>query len=333
MAATACRAYRYRFYPTVEQKRQLAKTLGCCRFVFNYFLQQRIEAWKNRKKHLAYGDCSALLPPLKEKYEWLAEISSVCLQQSLRHLDRAFRSFFEKRTRFPKFKSKHRRQSASYMGNAFTYRNCQITLAKQTVPLDIRWSRRFKETPTSLTVTIDSAGRYFVSIHMEETIQPLPRAKKSVGIDLGLTNVGTDSRGHAIAGPSFLARGMGRLKRLQRRFSRKKRGSKNSQKAKRQVARQHSRIRDRRIDFLHKVSRQLVNENQVIAAESLAVKKMLQAKQLSRSIADAAWSTLLRFLTYKCQWYGRTLVSVDQYFPSSKRCSHCSFEMDFSNIW
>jgi putative transposase len=265
------------------------------------------------------------LVELKREKEWLAEVSAVCVQQSIRHLESAFVNFFQGRARYPTFKSKQRIQAASYMRNAFAFRNGEITLAKQKQPLDIRWSRRFSGEPTSLTVSRDPSGRYFISILVEERVDPLPPCPKAVGLDLGLTHQIVDSAGHRLARPGFLEIGLRRLRRLQRRLSRKQRGSNNRGKQKRQVARQHAKIRDRRMDFLHKVSRQLVDENQVIAVEDLSVKEMIQNKRLSRHIADAAWSTLLRLLAYKCQWYGRDLVAIDRYFPSSKQCSSCGF--------
>ena len=328
MATAVPRAYKYRFYPTSSQEEQFAKTFGCCRFVFNHFLNLRVQTWQKEKRSLSYTDCSALLPKLKTQYDWLKEVSSVSLQQSLRHLETAYRNFFKKCTRFPKFKSKHQRQSASYMRNAFTYENGEITLAKHKEPLSIRWSRHFQGTPTSLTITRDSCGHYFASILVEETVPKLPLVKSTIGIDLGLIHEIKDHAGHAIARPGFFEKGLVRLKRLQRRLSRKVKGSKNRQKARRQVARQHNRIRRRRIDFLHKTSWELVRENQTIVTEDLAVKKMIQSKRLSRHIADAAWGTLLRFLEYKCQWYGRTLVRVARSFPSSKLCSSCGFKLD-----
>ena len=328
MASPILRAYKYRFYPTVEQKEQLAKTFGCTRFVYNHFLNLRSEAWREEKKRLSNGDCSKLLGELKREHEWLTEVSSVCLQQSLRHLDRAFGNFFQQRANYPQYKSKYRPQSATFMRNAFVYRNGHLSLAKHRQPLSIRWSRRFEGTPSSLVVSRDSTGRYFVSVLVEEAVAPLPFVKTSVGIDLGLSHEVVDSSGHAISRPGFLDNGLQRLKKLQRQLSHKRKGSKNRQKKKQQVARQHARIRDRRLDFLHKISRQLVNENQVIAAEDLDVRGMVKDRRLSRHIADAGWSTLLRFLEYKCRWYGREFVSVGRFFPSSKLCSGCGFKAE-----
>lgn len=328
MSQTVVRAYKYRFYPTTEQVEQLAKTFGCCRFIYNHFLHLRTQSWKEEKRRLSYGECSKRLAELKREKEWVGEVSAVCVQQSLRHLEGAFVNFFQGRTRYPNFKSKQRIQAASYMKNAFTYHDGEITLAKQKQPLNIRWSRRFTGEPTSLTVTLDSAGRYFVSILVEEVVHPLPPQPKAIGLDLGLTHQIVDSTGRKLTRPGFLTIGLRRLRRLQRTLSRKKRGSNNRQKHKQQVARQHAKIRDRRLDFLHKVSRQLVDENQVIAVEDLSVKEMIQNKRLSRHIADAAWSTLLRLLAYKCQWYGRDLVAIDRYFPSSKQCSSCGYRVE-----
>ncbi len=214
------------------------------------------------------------------------------------------------------------------MENAFVYRNGELTLAKQKEPLPIRWSRRFSGIPRSVTVRRDSCGRYFVSILVEETIDKLPFVRGQIGIDLGLLNQVTDQRGNQLARPNFSKKGQGRQKKLARAVARKCKGSKNRQRAKQKLARHHAKIRDRRIDFLHKLSWQLVNENQVIVAEDLAVQKLMQEKKLSRSIADAGWATLLGFLEYKCRWYGKTYLKVDRFFPSSKLCSSCGFKVD-----
>ena len=317
------RAYRYRFYPTEEQKTRLAQTFGCCRWVYNHFLELKGSMWRKEKKALTYGDSSRVLTSLKDEYPWLREVSSVTIQQTLRHLDRAFSNFFSYKAQYPSFKKRHYQQSASYTKSAFTYKNGKIKLAKQKKSLKIRWSRSFHGEPTSLTVTKDSSGRYYISIIVKEEVQPLPFTKNESGFDLGITNTVIDDEGNQISNPNFLKKEIKILRRRQKSISRKRKGSKNRQKQRIKVARLHSRIRDKRHDFLHKLSSQIVNENQVIAVESLQVKNMIKNKHLSRAIADVSWGTFLRFLEYKCHWYGKEFIQIDQFFPSSKRCSHC----------
>jgi len=266
---------------------------------------------------------------LKKERPWLKEVSSVNLQQALRYLDRAFQNFFSKSHRYPRFKKRGFEQSASYMKTAFTYKDGEITLSKQREPLKIRWSRRFKGDPTSLTISKDSSDRYYVSIHVKEKVAPLPFKKKKIGVDVGLIDLMTDDKGNKKQNPRFLGGALKQLRRRQKALSRKQKESQNRQKAKLKVARCHARIRDKRQDFLHKLSRQLVNENQVIVVENLRVKNMMRNRRLSRSIADASWSTLLRFLEYKTSWYGRGFVKVETFFPSSKRCSHCGYVLEY----
>ena len=209
------------------------------------------------------------------------------------------------------------------MKNAFTFRNGEITLAKCSTPLNIRWSRRFQGEPISITITMDRQGRYYISILVEEMIKPLPVIAKTVGIDLGLTNAVTTSDGRKTNPTLFLKSQLKKLKRGQQDLSRKKKGSANRAKARRALGKISGKIKDRRMDALHKLSKQLVSENQVICAEDLAVKKMMKNKHLARSISDAGWGTLLQFVKYKSEWYGRQFVQIDRYFPSSKQCSHC----------
>lgn len=317
------KAYKYRFYPTEDQKENFAKTFGSCRFVYNYFLTEWNRSWKEDKKSLTYSKCSLLLRTLKVEYEWLKDVSSVCLQQSLRHLDKAFQNFFAKRTKFPSLKKKGSTQSATYMKNSFSFKDRKLVLAKQKEALNIRWSRTFSGEVTSLTITKDGADRYFVSLLVLEEVESFPFTIGQVGIDLGVSDIIVDDKGSKLVNPAFLKKGLKRLRRSQRSLSRKIRGSRNREKAKRKVAKCHAKIKDKRTDFLHKVSSKLVNENQVIVAEDLSVKKMQKNKNLARSIADSSFATLLRFLEYKCNWFGREFVTVAKFFPGSKRCSSC----------
>ncbi len=322
------RAYKYRLYPNEEQKEYLAKTFGCCRFIYNYFLNKKQVSWKDKTKALNLIDCCSLLTSLKKEKPWLKEISSVCLQQVLRSLDKAYQNFFKKRAKYPKFKSKSARQSAHYMKNAFQYKNGQVFLAKMKDPLDIRFSRRFEGIPTSLTISKDGANRYFISILVKENIASLPFVKRDIAIDLGLKHFLINQRGEKENNPRFLKQGRKRLKRLLQSLCRKKKGSNNRKKAKVKVAKLHGKIVDRRRDFLHKISSQIVDENQVIICEDLKVKNMQKNRRLSFSIAEASWTTLINMLKYKSKWYGRDFVQVETFFPSSKICSDCGNKLE-----
>ena len=258
---------------------------------------------------------------------FLREVSNVPLQQALRHQQNAFAAFFARRSRYPQFKSKRRsRASATFTsGNSFRFRDGQLWLAKMTGPLDVRWSRPLPEgaEPSTVTVSRDAAGRWFVSVLVEETVEPHPQTDAAVGIDAGITSLLTLSTGEKIANPRHERRDRQRLAKAQRELSRKQKGSANREKARRKVARVHARIADRRADFLHKVTTRLVRENQALAVEDLTVRNMVRNHSLARAISDASWSELRRMLEYKAEWYGRTVIAVDRFYPSSKTCSAC----------
>jgi putative transposase len=326
------RAYQYRFYPTEEQVKILARTFGCVRYVYNWALRLRIDTYAAEKRSLSYNVLSRQLTTLKQQKEaaFLNEVSSVPLQQSLRHLNQAFTNFFEGRAAYPKWKSRHGKQSAEYTRSAFTWDGVTLRLAKMEAPLDIRWSRPLPEgvRPTTVTVTKDTAGRYFVSILVEEDIAPMPRANKVVGLDLGLKSMVVTSDGEAIGNPKFFARDEKKLARAQRRLSKKKKGSRNREKARRKVARIHARIADRRRNYQQQLSTRIIRENQTICVESLRVKNMVKNHCLAKSIHDVGWGEFVRQLEYKAAWYGRTLVKIDTFYPSSKRCFDCGHVLD-----
>jgi putative transposase len=319
------RAYKYRFYPTDEQKRILAQTFGCCRFVYNWGLSTRKTAYSQHGQKLSYNDLSAMLPALKKEHPWLSDVSSVPIQQSLRHLDHAYKNFFEGRAKYPTFKKKQGNQSSTYASNAFTWEHGQFTLAKMDEPLDIVFHRAFPKgcKPSSITVSKDCANRYFVSLLVEEEIKPLPVVNSQVGLDLGLKSMVILSTGEAVGNPRYYAKDEKRLAKAQRRHARKKKGGNNREKARRKVARVHARIQDRRHDYQHKLSTRIVHENQVICVESLAVKNMVKNHCLAKAISDGGWGELVRQLEYKSQWYGRTLIKIDRWYPSSKTCHDC----------
>jgi putative transposase len=328
MTKVVRRAYKYRFYPSPQQAAELARTFGCVRVVWNLALEARTTAWYQRHERVSYVRSSAMLTEWKRSDDlaYLGEVSSVPLQQALRHLQGAFVDFWEKRALYPKFKSRKRsRQSAEYTRSAFRYRDDQLTLAKMAEPLDIRWSRPLPDgaQPSTVTVSRDAAGRWFVSLLCESPVEPHPATGSVIGVDAGITSLVTLSTGEKVANPRHERRDRARLAQAQRTLSRKQKGSANRERARRKVARVHARITDRRRDFLHKLTTRLVRENQAVAIEDLSVRNMTRNHFLARAISDAAWSDLRGMLEYKCDWYGRQLVVIDRWYPSSKTCSAC----------
>ncbi|WP_227791534.1 RNA-guided endonuclease InsQ/TnpB family protein [Burkholderia sp. BE17] len=276
---------------------------------------------------VGYHETSAALTALKKTSEhaWLNEVSSVPLQQALRHLQTAFSNFFAKRAKYPNFRRKDGAQSAEYTASAFKWNGTSLKLAKMDAPLATRWSRTIPKGAkvTTVTVSKDTAGRYHVSMLCDDAVSAKSEETGTVGVDLGLTDFVVLSTGEKIAAPNEFRKNEAKLAKLQRRLARKQPGSANRRKVRLKVARMHARISDCRKDFLHKLSTQLINENQVIVVERLAVRYMLKNRRLAKSIGDASWSEFVRQLTYKARWSGRTLIHIDRWYPSSKRCSDC----------
>jgi putative transposase len=327
VARTVKRAFKFRFYPTEAQAAELARTFGCVRKVYNMALAARTEAWTLRRERVNYTATSALLTGWKKTDDlaFLNQVSSVPLQQTLRHLQVAFTNFFANRARYPSFKSKKRsRRSAEYTTSAFRYRDGRLTLAKMAEPLDIVWSRPLPDgaAPSTVTVSQDPAGRWFVSLLCDDVIEPVA-ACGAVGVDAGLEHLLTVSTGEKITNPRPERRDRVRLARAQRELARKQNGSANRGKARLKVARVHARIADRRRDHLHKLTTRLVRDNQTIVIEDLTVRNMLANHCLARAISDAAWRQFRTMLAYKADWHGRNLIVVDRWFPSSKLCSTC----------
>ncbi|MFF3356893.1 RNA-guided endonuclease InsQ/TnpB family protein [Streptomyces sp. NPDC002917] len=323
------RAFKYRFYPTDAQAAELSRTFGCVRKVYNLALAARTEAW-TRQERVNYNQTSALLTAWKktEELAFLNDVSSVPLQQTLRHLQTAFTNFFSKRAKYPRFKSRKKsRKSAEYTTSGLRFRDGRLTLAKMAGPLDIVWSRPLPEgaKPSTVTVSQDSAGRWFVSMLCDDlTVGPLAATDAAVGVDVGLNHLLTLSTGEKIANPRHERTDRARLAKAQRALARKARGDgANRRRARLKVAKIHARIADRRRDGLHKLTTRLVRENQTIVIEDLTVRNMVRNRSLARAISDAAWAEFRSLLEYKAQWYGREVIAVDRFFPSSKLCSVC----------
>ena len=319
------KAYKYRFYPTSEQVQMLEKTFGCIRFVYNYMLRYRTDEW-HKGNRINYNMTSSLLTELKrqEKTAWLKEVSSVPLQQSLRHLQTGFVNFFEKRTAYPTFKKKRDRQSATYVKSGFKWcSDTRILEVAKLGRLKIKWSRFFQSDPSSITLSKDLSGRYFVSFRIDEPNKPMPEATKQIGIDLGITHLVITSDGQKIGNPKNTAKNEKRLKFLQKRLSRRKKGSARREKARQKVAKLHSKVKDARLDHTHKMTTHLIEDTQMIAMEDLSPRNMMQNRPLAKAIGDCGWHEIVRQLEYKAEWYGREIVKIDRFFPSSKRCHVC----------
>ncbi len=327
------KGYKFRFYPTPEQENLLRRTLGCVRLIYNKALAARTQAWYENKELLSYKKTSAMLTNWKKQddLDFLSKVSSVPLQQSLRHLQTAFTNFFSLRAKYPNFKKKRNGGSAEFTKSAFKWKDGQVYLAKCSAPLPIRWSRQLPQgcSPTTITVMLDPSNRWSVSLRFNDNrdlkLKPL---KKRVGVDVGISSLITTSDGTKVNNPKYFNKLYKKLRLSQKSLSRKTKGSNNYQKARLKLARIHAKIKDSRLDYTHKLTTQLIRENQTIVVEDLAVKNMVKNHKLARAISDANWGELLRQLEYKAEWYGRELIKIDRYFPSSKRCSNCGYVVD-----
>ena len=319
------RGYKYRAYPNRKQRELFEKTFGCCRFVYNYYLDEKQGLWREWHDTLSYNQMSKdLAAYLKREHAWLKEADSIALQQSLRHLDRAYDNFFKKRGGYPKFKSKRYKQSYRTMNiNA----NISINVDSITLPkagrVKIVNTRDFDGRIISATVSRTSSGRYYISLQVEEEYEILPNGGGSIGLDAGLKSLYTTSDSDIYPNPKTLSLHEKRMKRLQRSLSRKKKGSKNSEKARLRLAREHEKVSDIRNDIQHKITHKLASENQVVCVEDLDVKGMMKDHRLAKHISDASWSELCRKLEYKIADHGGILIKVPRTYASSQICSCC----------
>ena len=321
-------AYKYRLHPTREQSGFFNKSFGCVRFIYNWGLQKRIEAYMKDKGRISYVQLCAMLTDLKkeEQYSWLREVSTECLQQSLRNLDAAFTRFFREKKGFPRFKSKSRsRQSyKAILSVHVDQERRRIKLPK------IGWvkygnNRKFEGDVRSVTVSVTPSGKYHVSVLVDdgkEIPEKLPVTfDTTIGIDMGIKDFAVCSNGDTYENPGHLIKAEQRLRTLQKRLSRKKKGSNRRNRARMILARQHEKVANRRQDYLHKISTKIVRENQAIVVEDLNTKGMMKNHRLSKAIGACGWSTFFKMLEYKCERQGKTFIRIGRFDPSSKTCS------------
>lgn len=328
------RAYKYRIYPTDEQKVLFTKTFGCCRFVYNWALNLKITAYKERKETLGNVYLTNLMKSeLKTEHEWLSEVNSQSLQSALRNLDTAYTSFFRntKAVGFPRFKSRRDRQSF------LCPQRCRVDFKKGTITIpkakDIPavLHRKFKGAVKTVTVSMTPSGKYFASVLVDTSIQELPasviQVDTALGIDLGIKSLAVCSDGRMFDNPKNLQKSLDRLKLFQKRLSRKQKGSSNRNKARIRVARLREHIANRRKDNLHKITHALTHDNQVrtICMEDLNVKGMQRNHHLAQAVGDASFGMFLTMLEYKCKWYSVNFIKIDRFAPSSKTCGKCGY--------
>lgn len=335
--------YKYRIYPTEHQKEIFAKHFGCCRFVYNYFLNREKEFYLNNKEdieskrikgHNTAFDNQKILTQLKKNkdFEWLKEVGSHSLGLALKNLESAYSNFFRKRAKFPKFKKKSYHQSYNIDNLTLYIKNGKIYIPKIKDGVKIIEHRPLEGKILNGTISKTAGEKYFISITVEKEIEELPVITNEIGLDLGIKDFAVMSNGDKVTNPHFKKKEVKKLKKFQRALSRKKKDSRRREKCRIKLARLNASIKNKKNDFLHKLSSKLINENQVICLEDLNVKGMVKNHRLAESISECSWFEFVRQLNYKAKWYGRTVVKIDRFFPSSKTCSNCGFIKESLNL-
>ena len=326
------KAYKYRIYPNKKQKEIIAKTFGCCRFVYNTYLAKRIKTYEETKETFTYVQCANDMKKLKSEFDWLKEVDSTALQSSLRNLDSAYKKFFKEHAGYPKFKTKKNRYKSyisknnkTTIGGSITFENKHIKLPKLGL-VKIRDKQIPQGRILNATISQEPNGHYYCSLCCTDVeFEQLPKTNKNVGIDLGICDFAILSNGNKIENPRFYEQSEKKLLKLQRELSRKTIGSNRWNKARTKVAKLQKHIYNQRKDFLQKLSTTIINNYDVICIEDLDVKSMKETDSTIRNkrVGDVSWSEFRRMLTYKCEWYGKTLSVIDRYYPSSQICHRC----------
>ena len=328
------KAIKIRIYPSAEQVDFINKQLGCCRFVYNNCLAFRKDSYQNEHISVSSSEAVKHITSLKKDNEWLKDVHSKVLQQSVRDMNQAYDNFFKVHRGFPKFKSKHdNRQSCRFPKDAFIgVRGNRIDLIKVLKDIHFKCSRnderylnRNQDKVKSITLSKEPNGKSYLSVLIDKPLRQVPQSSSMVGLDLGIKDFAVTSDGQVIENIHFKKNEESRLKRLQRQISKKVVGSKNREKARLRFAKLNEKIRNRKLNFLHDVTNHLIDENQVIVMEDLNVKGMVRNHKLAESISEVNWGEFRRILTYKAAWHGRQLVFIDRFYPSSKRCNHCGY--------